>query len=65
VLTIVPLTLRDASAFVTLHHRHHRPPQGRKVSLGVVDGSGVMAGLLFAVGFCRAAGRDEDQDGGR
>lgn len=27
-LTLVPITLTDASAFVKAHHRHHKPPQG-------------------------------------
>ena len=27
-LILCPITLSDASAFVGLHHRHHKPPQG-------------------------------------
>ncbi len=34
-MTIVPLTLAEANAFVSEHHRHHRPVPGHKFSLGV------------------------------
>ena len=27
-LRLLPITLREACAFVAKHHRHHRPPQG-------------------------------------
>jgi len=38
-LNIVPITLREASAFITLHHRHNKPPRGWKFGLGIeVDG---------------------------
>jgi hypothetical protein len=29
-MTVVPLPLRQASAFVTNHHRHHKAPRGMK-----------------------------------
>lgn len=35
-MKIVPMTLRDANAFVTDHHRHNKKVQGHKFSLGVV-----------------------------
>lgn len=34
---IVPVTLVDANAFVTRHHRHHGPTVGHKFSLGIWD----------------------------
>jgi len=34
-LTIVPVTLEEANAFVTAHHRHHRPVPGAKFCLAV------------------------------
>lgn len=37
-LTIVPITFREACSFVAAHHRHHRPPQGMKFTVGVADG---------------------------
>lgn len=29
-----PITYAEACAFIGQHHRHHRPPQGHKVSIG-------------------------------
>jgi hypothetical protein len=34
-LTIVPVTFREASAFVAVHHRHHGAPRGFRFCLGV------------------------------
>ena len=34
-LEIVPVTFRQAQAFIALHHRHHKPPRGMKFCLGV------------------------------
>jgi hypothetical protein len=34
-LEVVPLTLREAQAFVQQHHRHNKPPHGCKFALGV------------------------------
>ncbi len=36
-LTIVPVTFRQACAFIAAFHRHHRPPRGMKFALGVAD----------------------------
>jgi hypothetical protein len=33
-LILTPLTLAEANAFVTEHHRHHKPAVGHKFSLG-------------------------------
>lgn len=33
-LTVVPLTLKQLNAFVTEHHRHHKPVQGHRFSIG-------------------------------
>ena len=33
----VPMTLREACAFVTKHHRHHRPPRGMLFAIGASD----------------------------
>ena len=35
-MTVVPLTLADANAFVTQHHRHNKAVQGHKFSIGAV-----------------------------
>lgn len=37
-LRIVPLTFRQACAFITQHHRHHKPPRGMKFAIGVENG---------------------------
>ncbi len=34
-LTLCPITLREARAFVDEHHRHHRAPQGALFAVGV------------------------------
>ena len=34
-LRIVPITFRQACAFIDAHHRHHRPPQGMRFAIGV------------------------------
>ena len=34
VLTLIPISLKDANAFVAAHHRHHKPVTGHKFSIG-------------------------------
>ena len=34
-LAVVPVTLREARAFVSAHHRHHRAPQGGLFAVAV------------------------------
>lgn len=46
-LTIVPITLADANAFVEIHHRHHKKVVGHKFSIGVVDDSGTLRGVAI------------------
>ena len=41
-LVRVPITLAEANAFVALHHRHHRPVQGHKFSIGAVFGEDIV-----------------------
>ena len=36
-LAIRPLSFRQVCAYIVQHHRHHKPPRGGKVFLGVVD----------------------------
>ncbi len=33
-LSLVPVSLKDANAFVSEHHRHHKPSRGHKFSIG-------------------------------
>lgn len=37
-MTVVPITLRQAAAFIEQYHRHHKPPRGHKFSIGLKDG---------------------------
>jgi hypothetical protein len=38
-LEIVPITFKEAKAHIKEHHRHHKPPVGMKVCIGVSNGS--------------------------
>ena len=46
-LRIVPLSLADAQAFVTKHHRHHKAPKLHTFSIGVKDGDGKLRGCCM------------------
>lgn len=41
-LALQPVTLREAMAFVSRHHRHHGAPQGGLFAVAVNDGSAVV-----------------------
>jgi len=41
-LQLQPITYREACAFITEYHRHHKPPQGCKFCIGVNDGKKVV-----------------------
>ena len=44
-LFIVPITFKEACAFIEAHHRHHKPPQGHKFSVAVADDAGEIHGV--------------------
>lgn len=46
-LSIVPVGLDEANAFVAQHHRHHHPVPGHKFSIGVADESGAIRGVAI------------------
>lgn len=46
-LTIVPVTLAAANAFVAEHHRHNKPARGHKFSVGVCDAGGQLRGVAI------------------
>jgi hypothetical protein len=46
-LRIVPVRLRDACAFVTAWHRHHRAPRFHTFSLGVATDDDVLRGVAI------------------
>ena len=37
-IEIVPITLKEANAFVSAYHRHHGPVTGHKFSIGLAGG---------------------------
>lgn len=41
-LSVVPMTLREADAFVDANHRHHKAPQGGLFAIGASDGEAVV-----------------------
>jgi hypothetical protein len=46
-LELVPMTIRDASAYVEAHHRHHGPPRGALFAVGVArDGEVVGVAIV-------------------
>ena len=57
-LTVVPVDLWNANAFIEEHHRHHRPVVGHKFSIGATDESGTLRGVAI-VGRPVARGRDD------
>lgn len=56
-LSIIPLSLDEANAFVGQHHRHHRPVVGHKFSIAVAAG-GVVRGVAI-IGRPVARGADD------
>jgi hypothetical protein len=46
-LHVVPMTFPAACAFVDRIHRHHQPPQGHKLSFGVVNPAGLLVGVAI------------------
>lgn len=47
-LSLRPITLRAANAFVREHHRHHKDVRGHVFSLSCVDASNVVHGVAIA-----------------
>jgi hypothetical protein len=41
-LRIVPITQKEAIAFVTEHHRHHKPPRGSLFQVAAADGERIV-----------------------
>jgi hypothetical protein len=52
-LTAVPMTLREARAYVTEHHRHHRAPQGGLFAIGASDGEIVVGVVIVGMPIAR------------
>lgn len=45
-LKVDPVSFRDACTFVSQYHRHHRPPQGHKFSLGCFYGDDLLGVII-------------------
>ena len=45
-LNIIPISLKKANAFVTAHHRHHKPTAGHKFSIGC-EQNGQLVGVAI------------------
>jgi len=56
-MKIVPISLEEANAFVSIHHRHHKPVIGHKFSIAVADGETVRG--IVIVGRPVARGLDD------
>lgn len=60
-LTVVPLELSEANELVRRFHRHHKPSQGHRFSIGVVDDQGVVhAAAIIGRPVARLAGSPRD-----
>lgn len=46
-ITVTPINLDEANAFVAEHHRHHRPVPGAKFTLAVSDELGKVRGVAI------------------
>ncbi len=46
-LLVVPLELREANSLVAALHRHHKPCQGHRFSIGVVDNNDTLRGAAI------------------
>jgi len=46
-LSIVPISLAEANAFVAEHHRHHKPVPGAKFCIAVADQAGKVCGVAI------------------
>jgi hypothetical protein len=46
-MKIVPCSLREANAFVSRHHRHHKPARGCKFTVAVANDAGQVCGVAI------------------
>lgn len=44
-MKVTPLTLRQANEYIEKNHRHHKPVQGHRFSIGAVDNAGSILGV--------------------
>lgn len=58
-LHAVPMTLREACAFVASHHRHNKPPQGGLFAVGASDGERLVGVAIVGRPVARALDKGE------
>ena len=46
-LMVQPISLKEANAYVSLHHRHRKPVVGHKYSISCVDGDNILHGVAI------------------
>jgi hypothetical protein len=46
-LHIIPMELKNANKFVSMYHRHHKPVQGHRFSIGCIDGESIVHGVAI------------------
>ena len=46
-LRVIPIELKEANSLVSLLHRHHKPCQGHRFSIGVIDDEDVLRGAAI------------------
>lgn len=53
-MRVVPVTFRQACAFVSRLHRHNKPPRGHKFSIGLMDGDNLVGVAMVGRPIARA-----------
>lgn len=56
-MRVVPLTLKQANDLVALMHRHHKPAQGHRFSLGLMDGEQLVGACIVGRPLARNTGQ--------
>lgn len=54
-MTLTPITLREARAFVERHHRHHRKPQGGIFAIAASENEDVLGVVIVGRPVARLA----------
>jgi hypothetical protein len=57
-MKIVPIEFKVACGFISKHHRHHKPPQGHKFSIGLSDGEKLIGCAIVGRPVSRIIQRD-------
>lgn len=52
-LSVVPMTLREARAYVDEHHRHHRAPQGGLFAIGAAEDDAIVGVVIVGMPVAR------------